>query len=653
MTPTIRKLLADPLAFTNELDQKKYEALISRLDKAYFVANEPSVPDSVYDIVRKNYKKRFPKGSLVSKVGAKGVADVPLIVPMSSLDQLYSNTKVLTNRLNKPVAWVLTDKLDGQSIELVYEGGTLTTMMTRGDSTHGTDRSYHIPALSTVARRISVKTRFIVRCEAIIEQSTFNSKMHKDVGGDYQAARNAAGGIINSNTPDKAKFKHVKFVALEILEGKDAGAPRSRQLATLKAMGFETPHAVKAKAGALTEAKLISYLEKRVGESPYEIDGIVVTEDVPYHHTGSSNPSHEFKFKMNTDAASALVTVESVEFQMSKFGVLNPVIHYPPTKLAGGAMCRRATGHNGFYIEHGYLKGTKNPPPKKAIGPGAVLKIVRSGSVIPYVVEVVRGAKKAAAPDVPFKRVGVDFVFDGDHTELDDVNARRIADFFTNVGIRNAAQTTVLKIITQTKAKNLTRLVTTGVSTLAPAIGVAAARDLTSQIADVLFTKGVRIEQLYAALSPWYIEGMAEQNWAKVLPLLPNDVADISTMKAADVRSAIEEVTALKSKMKELPSAIVQIAKFIARMDFEIKKYVPQKGAKKSKLQGQVVVMTGFRDNALKERLLEAGAKVVSSYTQSVTLVVASDPNDSGSKLQKARAAGTKILSRAQLESML
>ncbi len=126
MTPTIRKLLADPLAFTNELDQKKYEALISRLDKAYFVANEPSVPDSVYDIVRKNYKKRFPKGSLVSKVGAKGVADVPLIVPMSSLDQLYSNTKVLTNRLNKPVAWVLTDKLDGQSIELVYEGGTLT-----------------------------------------------------------------------------------------------------------------------------------------------------------------------------------------------------------------------------------------------------------------------------------------------------------------------------------------------------------------------------------------------------------------------------------------------------------------------------------------------------------------------------------------------
>ncbi len=39
---------------------------------------------------------------------------------------------------------------------------------------------------------------------------------------------------------------------------------------------------------------------------------------------------------------------------------------------------------------------------------------------------------------------------------------------------------------------------------------------------------------------------MAEQNWAKVLPLLPNDVADISTMKAADVRSAIEEVTALK-----------------------------------------------------------------------------------------------------------
>lgn len=651
MTPTIRKLIADPLAFTKDLDQKKYEALIRRLDKAHFVDNDPTVPDSVYDIVRKNYKKRFPKGTLVNKVGAKGVADVPLVVPMSSLDQLYADTKVLAARLAKPVNYVLTDKLDGQSIELVYDNGVPTVLMTRGDSSHGTDRSYHIPAISTIPKKIPAKGRFIVRCEAIIEQGTFNKKMHKDVGGDYQAARNAAGGIINSNTSDKAKFRNVHFVAFEILEGSGSGKPLSSQLSALKKLGFRTPHAVKAKAGALTEAKLIDYLDKRVAASPYEIDGIVVTEDVSYAHTGSSNPKHSFKFKMNTDSATALVIVESVEFQMSKFGALNPVIHYPPTKLAGGAMCRRATGHNGFYIEHGYLKGTKNPGPKKAIGPGAVLKICRSGSVIPYIMEVVRAAPKAALPTVPFKRVGVDFIFDGDHEELDDVNSRRIADFFSNVGVRNLAQTTAAKVISQTKAVNLTRVLTASVATLAPAIGVAAARDLTQQIDNVLFTKGVRLEQLYSGLSAWYIEGMAEQNWAKVLPLLPADPSDIARMKEAEVRQHIIEVSALKSKMKELPKAIIQIAKFIDKMGFEIKKY----SAKKTKggLSGQVVVMTGFRDNALKERLLEAGATVVGSYTKSVTLVVASDPNDGGSKLQKARADGTKIISRAQLEKML
>lgn len=650
MTPTLKRLISDPIAFTSELDQKKYEALIRKLDKAYFIDNDESVPDAIYDVLRRNYKKRFPKGSLVSKIGAKGKADVPLIVPMASLDQLHVGSKVLTTRLAKSVDRVLTDKLDGQSIELVYENGVPSIMMTRGDSTSGTDRSYHLPYLSTIPKKINVRGRFIIRVEGIIAQKTFGKKMHKDVGGDYKAARNAAGGIINANESDKAKLKNVDFVAFEILEGTGSGTPQDKQLSLLKRLGFKVTHAVKAKAGTLTEAKLIAYLEKRVAESEYEIDGIVVADNVAYEHTGSNNPKHAFKFKMNAEASTALVTVTDVTYQMSKFGALSPVIHYPPTLLAGGAMCQRATGHNGFYIEHGYLKGTKGGV-KKAIGVGAVLKIVRSGSVIPTVLEVVRAAPKAALPTVPFRREGVDFLFDGDHESMDEVTSRRIADFFAQVGVRNAAATTALKIITQTKATNLTRILTANVAGLSPAIGVAAARDLTQQINTVLFERGVRLELLYAGLSPWYIEGMAEQNWAKVLPLLGNDVQAIAALSVRDVRERIIEVKALKSKMKELPSAIIQIAKFITKIGFEVKTYAKPKRA--SKISGQVVVLTGFRDNALKERLLEAGATVVASYTKSVTLVVASDPNESSAKLQKARTDGVKIIGRAQLEDMM
>ena len=74
---------------------------------------------------------------------------------------------------------------------------------------------------------------------------------------------------------------------------------------------------------------------------------------------------------------------------------------------------------------------------------------------------------------------------------------------------------------------------------------------------------------------------------------------------------------------------------------------------KKTKLTGQVVLMTGFRDSDLKERLLAAGAQVASSFTKTTTLVVASDVNGSSSKLDKARDAGIKVISKEELEKML
>lgn len=108
-------------------------------------------------------------------------------------------------------------------------------------------------------------------------------------------------------------------------------------------------------------------------------------QDIEYVHSGSRNPVHEFKFKVNSEAQMVNVVCTGVVYQKSKYGKLTPVATYEPTVLAGGATCTRATAFNGFFVENGYLKdrgGVKRP-----IGKGAVLKIVRSGSVIPYIVE--------------------------------------------------------------------------------------------------------------------------------------------------------------------------------------------------------------------------------------------------------------------------
>lgn len=642
MATLYEKLIANPRGVLNAMDQAQIERLIKRLDKAFFTQDE-LVPDTVYDVIRRYYQKKFPDGSLTSKIGAKAKADQRLDVPMASLNQYQVGTAKLQSALTQG-PFVLADKLDGLSVEVVYENGVPVRAFRRGDAEFGTDISHHIPSMR-IPRRLPVDV--VIRFEGIIRAQFFADKMHKDVGGDYRAARNAAVGLLGAKE-SSPHIKNIDMCAFEILRGPGAGQPKSKQFNQLLAWGFRVPEYKVVRA--LTEPQLIAYLEKRVKESPYEIDGIVVSRNIAYKHSGASNPKHEFKFKMNAEASMALTKCTGVVYQQSKFGALTPVVQFEPTMLGGGATCSKATGHNGFFITHGCLKDDyKAGMQKKPIGRGAVLKVVRSGSVIPYIVEVVRPAREPDLPTVPYRVDGVNFMAEGDIHKMDSVKVARITDFMTTVGIKDVGDKSIAKLIEEGAVTNLTQLIKADTKTLAPVIGVARARTLVAEIQRVLFLNGVRLELLYRALSPWYIEGMGETNWSKVLPRLPKTVLELSSIQPSAVETAISDVTAVKSLHKDIAKAVPAIAKVIIKMGFVVKAV----SAKKTKLTGQVVLMTGFRDSDLKERLLAAGAQVASSFTKTTTLVVASDINGSSSKLDKARESGVKVISKEALEKML
>ena len=561
-----------------------------------------------------------------------------------ALDIRVSGPTEGEGKLAEASGLVLADKLDGLSVEVVYEKGVPVRAFRRGDAEFGTDISHHIPSMR-IPRRLPVDV--VIRFEGIIRAQLFADKMHKDVGGDYRAARNAAVGLLGAKE-SSPHIKNIDMCAFEILRGPGAGQPKSKQFNQLEACGFRVPEYKVVRS--LTEPQLIAYLEKRVKESPYEIDGIVVSRNIAYKHSGASNPKHEFKFKMNAEASMALTKCTGVVYQQSKFGALTPVVQFEPTMLGGGATCSKATGHNGFFITHGCLKDDyKAGMPKKPIGKGAVLKVVRSGSVIPYIVEVVRPARKPDLPTVPYRVDGVNFMAEGDIHKMDSVKVARITDFMTTVGIKDVGDKSIAKLIEEGAVTNLTQLIKADTKKLAPVIGVARARTLVAEIQRVLFLNGVRLELLYRALSPWYIEGMGETNWSKVLPRLPKTVLELASIQPSAVEAAISDVTAVKSLHKDIAKAVPAIAKVIIKMGFIVKSV----STKKTKLTGQVVLMTGFRDSDLKERLLAAGAQVASSFTKTTTLVVASDVNGSSSKLDKARAAGIKVINKEELEKML
>ena len=635
MAILIADLIKNPRKAVKNLTKKQATSLLARLDKAYFVNSEGLVPDSVYDIIRADLVEQYPE--LADKIGAVDDSDVPIPVPMASLNQYKLGSSKLSTVLTSKALYVKSDKLDGLSIELVYEKGLLTAMYTRGDAVSGKDVSRHISHVNA-PKRIQIKTPFAVRVEALIKPKTFHAKMHEDVGGKFTTARNAAAGLIRRFESSAADLKHVDLVAFEILEGDLAGKPQLKQLSALADMGFKVVNYDVVRM-PMSEQELEQLLIDTMAKSEYELDGIVLSKNVSYTVT-DSNPSHAFKFKMNSDEDSVLVPCKDVVYQKTMHSYLNPVVTFDPTMI-GGVMVSKANGHNGFYIEHGYLFDKKTVGSKiKPIGPGAILKVVRSGKVIPYILEVVKGARKPKLPDVPYSKQGVEFVLEGDDDST--VATRKMVHFVSRLNIEGMASGNIAKIFEAEGDWNRLEAMQPDEDSLSAILGKAAAKAYVKQVAQ-LHTTGVDAVRWYTANSPWYLEGASDSTYASIVEAVP-EVGDYK--KSVELAARISAIPRMKNKAQTLAKAIIG-------MNADARKY----GVKLSKpkaikvvssaLKGVVVGFTGFRDPELTAAILAAGGLAYDGVKANTTVLLAKDPDSGSSKIEKAIQKGIAVMTPA------
>ena len=121
----------------------------------------------------------------------------------------------------------------------------------------------------------------------------------------------------------------------------------------------------------------------------YDIDGLIVTNDKIYTRK-SENPKHAFAFKMILTDQIAEAKIIDVIWSPSKDGYLKPKVQFEPV-IINGARLEFATAFNAAFVQD------------NKIGIGAIIKIIRSGEVIPYILDVTIPAIEGKMPDVPFK----------------------------------------------------------------------------------------------------------------------------------------------------------------------------------------------------------------------------------------------------------
>jgi DNA ligase (NAD+) len=618
-----------------------FDALLDYVDGLYYTKGQKPIGDEDYDYLMDIYGERFPKSARLKKVGTKiglGKDAVPLPYPMSSLSKIKDAIKIKQYAAKYPGPYVVSDKADGMSMELIYRNGVPVEFYTRGDGLEGQDKSHLIPFLR-IPKRIPDKAEFAVRAEAVASIKAFESKLSKESGGRFEAVRNAAGGIINTkpssknyaDVPKTAKLLDV--LAFKILAGKGSKLKPSDQFKQLEKYGFDVVRY--KKVSVLDHAKLSTMLEQQIKTSHIEIDGLVVEQDA-YHRISAANPKHAVSFKENSRASMVEVIVTSVTWNITRTGKIFPQINIKPTKI-GGVTVTNFTGHNAFYIQHGYLNDSDEHIARakpKPIGKGAKLLAVRSGQVIPYVVEVLKAARVASKPDIPFKEKGVDYYTISKSS--DTQRQKQIEHFFNAIGVNGIKLRTIQRFWEQ-GYKTLADFLALDVDDFEDMDGMGKRKawayidDLNKSLENLTFAKVADGSGLFT--------GFGQERLNKIYAEFPDVLNHKNTRDK--VIAVVQGIRGFKELAVAFAASLPSLIAFIDKHKFRIKAPAKQKlvGSKLSKLR---VTFTSVRDAQLEADIKANGGSVQSMKSDTNVLVV-KDLGASNNKIDKAQDMGIPI----------
>lgn len=649
------------MGYLESLTKEDLNNIILVANKQYHAFLEKNTPltltDHEYDIVKECLEKKHPDATALKEIGSEVVHSkqkVELPVNMPSMDKIKPDTDALDSWKKKYRGpYVLSCKLDGVS-GLYYTMNNQTRLYTRGDGTIGQDITgvlnyIHLPQIPNV----------IIRGEFIIKKKEFETHYSKTASN----IRNMVAGIINQKKHDPAKTKSVDFVAYEVIE--PVLSP-SQQMAFLKENHFNTVQHETTKMPTTTPATspitthttitnetLSNTLVKWRAEYEYEIDGVIVANDAIYERT-STNPKHAFAFKMVISDQLAETQVTDVIWTPSKDGYLKPRVRVNPVKI-NGVKIEYVTGFNGQYIS------------KNKIGIGAVIQLVRSGDVIPYIKSVVVPAETAKMPDVPYTwtESNIDILLSN---KADDpvVLEKQITGFFTGLDVEGLS------------TGNVKRIMQAGYNTVAKIIKMSETdfldvegfkEKLASKVHSSIHEKidKSNLVKILAA-SNQMGRGMGERKIKPILEAYPFILT--STETDAEKEIMLQKINGIgKENAKVFVENIRNALDFLSQCDLMHK--VPTKQTqltnpntdpsadpvanpiinKDHPIHGKTVVFTGFRDKEMMKTLEEKYAvNVTTSITKNTYMVIVKTKTETNSKIDKANSMKIPILSIDELK---
>ncbi|WP_371135080.1 NAD-dependent DNA ligase LigA [Thalassospira sp.] len=388
---------------------------ILRYNEAYYIQDEPLVPDAQYDALFNRLielEARYPtlkKNSPTQNVGAApadGFAKIKHARPMLSLANAFSREDIvdflarirrfLNIGASSPVDLVGEPKIDGLSLSLRYENRVLVSAATRGDGTEGEDVTANVAHIADIPKHLSDDAPDIleVRGEVYMARSDFqrlNQTQAETGGKTFANPRNAAAGSLRQLDPAISAKRPLRFFAYSFGELSESLAETHWDFITkIGGWGFVTnPHTTLLH----TADDIMAFYDEMANQRAdldYDIDGIVykVNHFELQLRLGFVSRSPRWAIAHKFPAEQAKTRLLAIEIQVGRTGALTPVARLEPVTV-GGVVVSNATLHNRDEIE------------RLGVRIGDLVTVQRAGDVIPQILDFI--PEERPADSVPYQ----------------------------------------------------------------------------------------------------------------------------------------------------------------------------------------------------------------------------------------------------------
>ncbi|MBL8849238.1 MAG: NAD-dependent DNA ligase LigA [Planctomycetaceae bacterium] len=654
---------------------------IERHSRLYYVDAKTEISDLEFDKLLKELEKlerEHPEldspDSPTHKVGGEpieGFQTVAHRLPMLSIDNVYdvADVREFDGRVRKLLAteeveYTVEYKIDGVAVSLIYEQGRLAQALTRGDGRQGDDVTSNARTMGGIPLRLEMQQPpavLEIRGEAYISNTDFaHLRAAQAERGEelFANPRNTAAGGLKLLDPKLARARRMRFIAhgMGYVEGAEF-ATHVDYLAAIRDMGVPATPDVKACRGIEATIERGQQLIDQIETLDVEIDGLVikVNEFALRERLGTTSKSPRWLIAWKWEKYEAVTQVLEIAENVGRTGVLTPFATFAPVQIAGTTVVR-ASLHNRDQVQRLGIK----------IGDHVVVE--KAGKIIPHVVRVEEHLRTGDEQEYHFHEkcpeCGGELLKDEGGVFVRCVNPAcpaQLKESLQHFASRGAMDIEGLgyKLVEQlvdtglvTSFGDLYQLKDRRDELLAlERMGEKSADNLLDGIQESLnrplwrLLNAINIRHVGATTARQLadhfgtLDAIAEQTEATL-----SEVEEVGPVIAKTI-AAFFHSDAGKRLVEELRAAGLHFGTPVER------KAPPPAGP----LTGKTVVATGkltkFSRDEIKEFIVAHGGKAAGSVSKKTDYVVAGE--DAGSKLDKAKELGVKILTEDELLSLV